>query len=532
MSGYQKVYLRVAGLVGDTSGDEDDKPDRVLATGSGSFVPTLPESSGDVQRGPDGLEEIMLPDSVQFTIVDGMVTQGGRPYVWLPVPSGSWMWQIEFNRVQIGSRNWVLKSFSFPLTAATQAQENDPAYVGINLAYYAVGAWSPGEVEALSRRMGDLETAILATQREAAAATAARYAAEAAAGSANGVPGSVRPEQFGAVRDGVTDDSAAINQAIAAVSATGGSVDFSPGVYAVASPVQMVDDSIVGVHLRGSGEHVTIIRSIANVPVISGAWMHSRISNLVLDAGLHGSPCVSAHFDKVSFVDNVLMNWNGEALRLNDGTYGDLGLLNYVTRNHIFQSTGTGIWTSYRFIDSWITENNIGSTGSNISLEGGPVRVLANHLNGAPTHNLELRGNKRITVADNIMEGALESSIIYTMPPWLAEDAPQVQITGNAISNGGKVEAFALPAIHITGVGPSALVSGFSIVGNIFSCEDPGSGWNYAILALDAEKVTITGNQWGRGISHSDTPIGRSQNRPASAVVAVGNAGGDGVALI
>lgn len=181
MSGYQKVYLRVAGLVGDTSGDEDDKPDRVLATGSGSFVPTLPESSGDVQRGPDGLEEVILPDSVPFTIVDGMVTQGGRPYVWLPVPSGPWMWQIEFNRVQIGSRNWVLESFSFPLTAASQAQEDDPAYVGINLAYYAVGSWSPGEVEALSRRMGDLETAILVTQREAAAATAARYAAEDAA---------------------------------------------------------------------------------------------------------------------------------------------------------------------------------------------------------------------------------------------------------------------------------------------------------------------------------------------------------------
>lgn len=199
MSGYQKVYLRVAGLVGDTSGDEDDKPDRVLATGSGSFVPTLPESSGDVQRGPDGLEEIMLPDSVPFTIVDGMVTQGGRPYVWLPVPSGSWMWQIEFNRVQIGSRNWVLKSFSFPLTAATQAQENDPAYVGINLAYYAVGAWSPGEVEALSRRMGDLETAILATQRDAAAATAARYIAEAAARRAEeaaGIPTPLWQEHF------------------------------------------------------------------------------------------------------------------------------------------------------------------------------------------------------------------------------------------------------------------------------------------------------------------------------------------------
>lgn len=232
MSGYQKVYLRVAGLVGDTSGDEDDKPDRVLATGSGSFVPTLPESSGDVQRGPDGLEEIMLPDSVPFTIVDGMVTQGGRPYVWLPVPSGSWMWQIEFNRVQIGSRNWVLKSFSFPLTAATQAQENDPAYVGINLAYYAVGAWSPGEVEALSRRMGDLETAILATQRDAAAATAARYAAEEAAGG-GGFVGVLSVTSFGATGDGATDDTDAIQAALDAVPEGGGTVYFPPGRYRV-----------------------------------------------------------------------------------------------------------------------------------------------------------------------------------------------------------------------------------------------------------------------------------------------------------
>lgn len=181
MIGYQKVYLRVAGLVGDTTGDTDDKPDRVMATGSGSFVSTLPESSGDIRRGPDGLEEIVLSDSIPFTIVDGMISYGGQPYVWLPVPSGRWMWRIEFNRVQIGTRNWTLGSFSFPLAEATQAQADDPGYVGINLAYYAIGSWSPGEVEALSRRLGDLDVAILVTQRNAAAATAAMIAAEDAA---------------------------------------------------------------------------------------------------------------------------------------------------------------------------------------------------------------------------------------------------------------------------------------------------------------------------------------------------------------
>lgn len=193
MSGYQKVYLRVAGLVGDTTSDEDEMPDRVLATGSGLLSPSLPENSGDIAEGPDGLEEIVIPDQVPFTIVDGMLTHGDKPYVWLPVPSSRWMWRIEFSRVLIGGRSWQLGSFSFPLLPATQAQIDDPAYPGVNLAYYAIGSWSPGEVEALSRRMGDLEMAILATQRDAASATAARYAAEAAARAAADAAGTAPP---------------------------------------------------------------------------------------------------------------------------------------------------------------------------------------------------------------------------------------------------------------------------------------------------------------------------------------------------
>lgn len=187
MSGYQKVYLRVAGLVGDTTSDSDEMPDRVLATGSGLLVPTLPEGSGDIAPGPDGLEEIVIPDQVQFSITEGMLTHGDKPYIWLQVPSSRWMWRIEFTRVVIGGRSWQLSSFSFPLTPATQAQIDDPGYPGVNLAYYALGSWSPGEVEALSRRLGNLESAILLTQREAAAATAAAVRAERAADRAEGV---------------------------------------------------------------------------------------------------------------------------------------------------------------------------------------------------------------------------------------------------------------------------------------------------------------------------------------------------------
>jgi len=133
-------------------------------------------------------------------------------------------------------------------------------------------------------------------------------------------------------------------------------------------------------------------------------------------------------------------------------TYGDLGLLNYILDVHIDQCTGYGIFGTYRFVDSWITGCNIGSTLANISVEGGPLRILGNHLDGSPLHNIELRGNKRITIADGILEGSRREAIVYVMPPWLSEDSPQIQITGNAFSDGGKESEGVYSAIRFAGV--------------------------------------------------------------------------------
>lgn len=338
-------------------------------------------------------------------------------------------------------------------------------------------------------------------------------------------PGIFSPERYGARRNGEDDDAPAINAALAAAAQWGGTVDLTPGIYGAATPIGLPGEVLSKVHLRGLGEQAARIKALDGNPLIAHAWQHSRISGVHLDAALGGSPAVSAHFDKVVFADNLVEGWLGSALRLNDGTYGDLGLLNYILRNHIVQSDGVGVWTSYRFIDSWIAKNNIGSTGANVSLEGGPVRVLANHLNGAPTHNVELRGNKRITIADNICEGAGLEAIIYTMPPWLDSDAPQIQITTNAISNGGKHAPGTLPAIGFYGVAANRVVSGLSAVGNIIASEDPGSGWNYAVLARYADLVSATGNQWGPGTG-SPEHLAR-QGGSATTFVAAGNAGGD-----
>jgi hypothetical protein len=311
-------------------------------------------------------------------------------------------------------------------------------------------------------------------------------------------------KDFGAKGDGVADDWAAIDAACDAAEASRGTTVFFPeGVYLISKSIGNGSTGYTSVRLEGDGELGSTIKVTTNVPVINGAWWVSRIKNLVLDAAGKGSPCISAHVDKTKLEALQLLGWTGHGMRLNDGTFGDLGLLNRIIDCNIDQNTGYGIWATYRFIDSWIANNNIGSSEANISVEGGPLRITDNHLDGAPRINIELRGNKRITITENILEGARESAITYTMPSWLSGDKPDIQIVGNAFSNGGKAAAGTYPAIKILGVSADKLVRGFNIVGNIFANEDAGAGWSYIIDAQFAAGISTAGNQWETGFTTS-----------------------------
>lgn len=72
----------------------------------------------------------------------------------------------------------------------------------------------------------------------------------------------VRPEQFGAAADGVTDDAPAINAAIAAVAAQGGgNVCLAAKMYAVGQPILMQSR----VTLQGEGAQATVIKQIGTI---------------------------------------------------------------------------------------------------------------------------------------------------------------------------------------------------------------------------------------------------------------------------
>jgi len=306
---------------------------------------------------------------------------------------------------------------------------------------------------------------------------------------------------YGAAGDGRSDDHAALMAALRAAHTAGGGTVFLPaGVYCVS---KAVGDSrgVARVRLTGDGERASTIKSTRDVPPIAGSWSESRIENLILDAGSQGSPGVVADLDKSYLRHCRIRGWSSFGIQLNPHS---VGLLNWIDDNFVEQGTGCGIHTTHRFFDSWIVNNNVGSTGPNVSVESGPLRIIANHLNGTPTYNIELRGNKNLTIVANICEGSRREAIIYTMPDWLDADAPHVQIVGNNITNGGKQAANSFPAIGIYARDASHRVRGFNITGNLFACEDEDAGWSHAVAAEFVDELSISGNQWGdRGFAET-----------------------------
>lgn len=479
--------------------DEDDLPDRYQINGKVTFTPNI--TAGDSFKIVEGNDVVVMPAvSITADIINGQITHNGKTGIYLFAAGENSnptqitytvaytdLWAGEANGAMWAGRQKLslreLKFLAVPNGAVDLGEATPVAGTpGAGIVQGAPGL-SP-HVSGGTWWIGEVDTGV----------------------SAVGGSTYILPEDYGAVRDGVTDDIDAIEDALSAASVSGGTVLLRAGQYAISRPIGSGLSSVSYATLVGEGDVSSSVITLANTPVVGGKWFHCTIRNVHLDAAGLGSPGVQAHFDKVTVTDCFLSGWTGYGMFLNpEGD--DIGLLNRIINNHIVQGSGVGIFTTYRFVDSWIDGNNIGSTGPNISIEAGPLRVVNNHLNGTPIHNIELRGNQRITIGDNIMEGARCESIIYTMPPWLTTDMPQIQITGNALSNGGKEAPGTKPAIGIYGIASDRQVAGFSIVGNIIACQDHDAGWSYAVKAHHAREVTCVGNQWGLGYQ-TDTPVG------------------------
>jgi len=119
-------------------------------------------------------------------------------------------------------------------------------------------------------------------------------------------------------------------------------------------------------------------------------------------------------------------------------------ILNVIQDCNIVSLSGTSDYASITILkgyDSWIINNNIGSTYANLRLEGGPFRVLGNHLNGnkdidQPKSNIVSEwGMTSTIISENIIENSRENSIhmkrIYNSDDGFAHN--NVSITNNLI---------------------------------------------------------------------------------------------------
>lgn len=87
---------------------------------------------------------------------------------------------------------------------------------------------------------------------------------------------SLSAKDFGAKGDGVTDDTAAINAALASLTAPGASVYLSPGIYLTSAPIVV---SVAGTTLYGAGPAASIIK---NTNTASSAVTIANVTGVTL----------------------------------------------------------------------------------------------------------------------------------------------------------------------------------------------------------------------------------------------------------
>lgn len=122
----------------------------------------------------------------------------------------------------------------------------------------------------------------------------------------------VSVKDFGAVGDGVVDDTTAIQAAIASLSVSGGEVFLPQGDYNISTTLTLP----YNVSLRGTGMRSTLIRqTILNIPAVNMNNGQSHIKDLGIIFA--GTPTSGADAILVSGVDNYINNirifngWNG-----------------------------------------------------------------------------------------------------------------------------------------------------------------------------------------------------------------------------
>lgn len=190
----------------------------------------------------------------------------------------------------------------------------------------------------------------------------------------------VTPEMYGAVGDGVTDDQAAINAALAASDF----VFFGSKNYRVATTITTDDDD----HIMGSGNS-TIISVASNIAVITMAGINNTIQNLqILGSGS------GAGQNGITAVGNGSFNLYRYNCRVINVFFNDLGNAGMYTINTIGADSGSEHQGTYYALNCRATSCAVGylmdtraeyNTFSNCLADNCPIGLRFNGGNNAWT---------------------------------------------------------------------------------------------------------------------------------------------------
>ncbi len=294
---------------------------------------------------------------------------------------------------------------------------------------------------------------------------------------------------FGAVADGATDDSAAIQAAIDAAEVAGGTVFLPDGTYRITAALTLTAPDVV---LRGQSMHGAIIK-LGNTVDLNGINLNHAadrciIENLTFDGNkANNTSGIGVQTNAVTAtttLDDVVIrhcwfkDWSEYGIRGN-GAGTDLAINNLLIEANTFEGTEDhAIFLNWTCPEARIINNKIKNTSSvnanGIWIGNGSDRSLIanNHVADVSGFGIEVFDAERINIEGNVVSNAADKGISCDKNHHGVVSGNVIEASaGDGIENAGSVPLTITGNSIIGGLRPvSASQSGqvSVIVGNTF----------------------------------------------------------------
>jgi hypothetical protein len=305
--------------------------------------------------------------------------------------------------------------------------------------------------------------------------------------------GSVNVRSHGALGNGVADDTAAVNAAIAAVAGTGGEVFFPPGVYLVSSEIVVPG----GVLLRGTG----IDYSVVTGPPARGSIIRATGAMAsVVRLGSDSSSSVSGQTGASMWGLIV------DGANLATAAVKTFGRRNYIQWCQVWRGASYAVDLSGQnshLLHSVCGQNNLGSVvrqnGSDNEIAGCQIREGLNAQIEVVAGAIKITDNHMWTGANGQLPASVGRDI------WIRATGTDGALW-NVMINNNIIEGVRGPHIEFAATGARAIIENVSIVGNSFYNTGDFPDNTYPVLlfnlpssaeasAQTVRNVTVVGNQ-------------------------------------